>query len=191
MITRRQFFSLAGVALAGGASHVGLETLKARAPVLLRPPGALDEPAFLAACLRCGQCVQACPYHTLSLADVTNGVAFGTPYLVARLVPCRLCQGHATLKCIATCPSSALQAVASWRAVRMGTAHINHDTCLAWQGAVCRACWHVCPFPNEAIVFDEYARVSVHAEHCIGCGLCDHACPTEPSSITIQPRGVA
>jgi Pyruvate/2-oxoacid:ferredoxin oxidoreductase delta subunit len=73
----------------------------------------------------------------------------------------------------------------------MGTAIINRDVCLAWQGTVCRACWHACPFPNEAIVFDERGRALVVAEQCIGCGICDHACITEPSSITIQPREIA
>jgi formate hydrogenlyase subunit 6/NADH:ubiquinone oxidoreductase subunit I len=40
-------------------------------------------------------------------------------------------------------------------------------------------------------VFDERGRALVVAEQCIGCGICDHACITEPSSITIQPREIA
>ena len=38
-----------------------------RGAVPLRPPGALGEADFLAACTRCGQCVAACPFDTLTL----------------------------------------------------------------------------------------------------------------------------
>ena len=55
---------------AGGLAAVGialgLQQQTARAHgVRLRPPGALAEEAFARACVRCGQCVQACPYNTL------------------------------------------------------------------------------------------------------------------------------
>jgi ferredoxin len=30
---------------------------------LLRPPGAIAEPDFLATCTRCGDCAKACPHH--------------------------------------------------------------------------------------------------------------------------------
>ncbi len=186
---RRYLLTGAGLAASGWLADILLEALKAQSPALLRPPGAQPEPNFLAACIRCGQCVEACPYHTLRLAQVTDGVAIGTPYLVARQVPCYLCQGYAELKCIAACPSNALQPVATLSDIRMGVAVINHDACLAWQGIPCRACWHACLFPNEAIILDERGRAVVVTDKCIGCGLCDHACLTEPSSIPIRPRG--
>jgi ferredoxin-type protein NapG len=191
MFTRRQFLTGIAVALTGGLGGVWLARDKAQSPRYLRPPGALPENDFLAACIRCGLCVEQCPYDTLKLADARSVAALGTPYLLARQVPCYLCQGYDELKCIAVCPTPALKPVASWRDIRMGTAIINRDVCLAWQGTMCRACWHACPFPNEAIVFDERGRALVVAEQCIGCGICDHACITEPSSITIQPREIA
>lgn len=190
MLTRRQFFTSLALVLGSGLGGWWLAREKAYAPRLLRPPGALPENDFLAACIRCGLCVEACPFKTLRLADAAqNPVLVGTPYLIARAVPCYLCKGHNELKCIAACPTPALQPVASWRAIRMGVAVIHRDTCLAWQGTICRACWHACPFPNEAIVFDERGRAVVVPEHCIGCGICDHACITEPSSIVVTPRG--
>ena len=73
--------------------------------------------------------------------------------------------------------------------IRMGVAVIDHESCLAWQGLICKACWHECPFSDEAIVLDAYYRPIVVAKACIGCGLCDQACATEPSSITIRPAG--
>jgi MauM/NapG family ferredoxin protein len=188
MLTRRRFLTTLALTLGGGVGGFWLRQDKARAPNLLRPPGALPENDFLAACIRCGLCVEACPYHTLKLADATHLTALGTPYLVARVVPCRLCQGYAELKCIAACPTGALRPVKTWREIRMGVAVINRDTCLAWQGTPCRACWHACPFPNEAIVLDERGRALVDETKCIGCGICENACVTEPSSIGVTPR---
>lgn len=153
---------------------------------MLRPPGALREKEFLAACIRCGQCVKACPNHTLLLAGSTSGWGFGAPYFVPEEVPCNLCQGHDGLKCIEACPSQALQPVKDHKEIRIGLAKIDKSLCLAFNRVVCRSCWHACPFPNEAIKFDEMLRPVVNEEVCIGCGLCTHACPTEPRAIPIE-----
>lgn len=190
MFTRRNFITSIGFLGIAWSSKLLLEGLKTRAPMLLRPPGALDESEFLASCIRCGQCVEACPYHALSLTAANASVAIGTPYLDSRRVPCYLCQGYDELKCIAACPSGALRPVSNWASIRMGTAVLNRDTCLAWQGTPCRACWHACPFPDSAIVLDLRGRAIVQEDACVGCGLCDHACLTNPSSIPIDPRGV-
>lgn len=154
---------------------------------LLRPPGALPEPDFLSACVRCGQCVEACPTNVLRLAGTRTGSGIGTPYLVPEDIPCHLCQGHDRPKCIAACPTEALQPVADLRDIRMGTAVIDEDRCLAYNQVICRACWHACPFPNAAIRFDPRLRPVVIETACVGCGLCTHACPTTPTSIPIQP----
>ena len=187
---RRQVLAGAGVLLGGALGFGLLKGLQWQTPSLLRPPGALDESRFLATCIRCGQCVEACPYNTLRLAEAPSGAAMGTPFLVPRMVPCYLCQAYDELMCIAACPTGALQPVSEQRDVSIGTAVIDKALCLAWQGMVCRACWHACPFPNEAIYLDERGKPVIVAEECVGCGLCDHACLTEPSSITIVPTRV-
>jgi MauM/NapG family ferredoxin protein len=174
----------AGTVLGGGI----LQALAWRAQPLLRPPGAGSEEDFLAACVRCGQCVTACPNGVLQLA---GGSRLGTPYLMPREVPCNLCAGLDTMRCIDACPTAALVRSADRRAVRMGTAVVDPSTCLPFQGVVCRACWHACPFPQEAITMDDRGRPVVLADACIGCGLCEYACPTEPSSIVVEPRGFA
>lgn len=188
MLTRRRF--LLGTCLAGITALSGLEiaALKAAAPALLRPPGALPEKDFLATCIRCGLCLEACPYRTLLLATPSHGVALGTPYIYARRMPCYLCQGYKELKCIAICPTGALRPVATWRKITMGTAVIDRNLCLAWQGILCRACWHACPLPGEAIELDELGRALINAEKCIGCGICEYVCITDPSSITVVPH---
>ena len=188
-MTRRDFLIGAGVGVGAGVGGLAARSLKANAPTLLRPPGALAEPGFLATCIRCGQCAEACPYDTLALAGGAALASAGTPYVDARQVPCYLCQGYDELKCIAACPSGALQEASSIREIRMGTAVLDHALCVAWNDVVCRACWHACPLPNEAIVFDGRGRPVVNDDACIGCGLCDHACLTEPSAIPIRPAG--
>ena len=50
----------------------------------LRPPGAVEEDRFLALCIKCGQCLQVCPYHSIELADFAKGFGVGTPYIDAR-----------------------------------------------------------------------------------------------------------
>jgi MauM/NapG family ferredoxin protein len=186
--TRRDLLFAGGVAV--GAALGGSRRLagaKGQSEPRLRPPGALAPPQFLAACIRCGLCVQACPDHygTLHLAREA-GVGRGTPYVEPRSGPCWLCQDYDEPKCIASCPTGALAPVASLRDVRMGTAMIDRNRCLAYNGVMCRACWHACPFPNEAIRYDPRLRPVVDADLCVGCGLCDHACPTEISSVQIR-----
>ena len=155
---------------------------------LLRPPGAGFEEDFLAACTRCGQCVEACPTDVLKLARYEAGTGFGTPHVTARSIPCNLCAGQAEMRCIAVCPTEALEPLEGRRDVKMGVAVIDHDLCLAWLGVSCRACWHACPYPTEAIVMDELGRAVVVPEVCVGCGLCEHVCLTDPSAIVIKPK---
>jgi ferredoxin-type protein NapG len=155
----------------------------------LRPPGALVEREFLAACIRCGQCVEACPFDTLRLMDLNAGLKAGSPTFDAATNPCWLCQGYDSLKCIDACPTNALERIDDPREVRIGLAVINEDTCLAYNGAMCRACWHACPYPNEAIVYDSMLRPTVDAAVCTGCGLCVHGCPVEPKAIVIESFG--
>lgn len=189
-ISRRRFLfgTAAGVA-AGATAGVFFRAAggKEWRPSLLRPPGALPESDFLAACVRCGQCVEACPFNTLKLAGADAGVALGTPFFDAEKIPCYLCQGYDELECIAACPTKALQPVADLRAIAIGTAILDEKKCLAYNRVVCRSCWHACPFPNEAISFDSMPRPVVNDDACIGCGLCTHACPTESTSIPILP----
>jgi ferredoxin-type protein NapG len=207
--TRRGLFPLAGAALG-----LGLGSLAARREVsadpLLRPPGALDESHFLAACIRCGQCVEACPHDVLYLTGLDTGLESGTPAvgkyttesvagsddlyedaaaeMAARPAPCWLCPGQDQLLCIPACPTDALQPIEEESEIRMGVVVIDRDRCLSWVGTACRSCWHACPFPNEALKLDWKTRPEVFAEACIGCAICSFVCPTEPTSIRIVPQ---
>ena len=147
---------------------------------LLRPPGALAEPEFLATCIRCGKCAMVCPRRAIKIGKGDNGLAIGTPYIVPREAACDLCR-----ECIAVCTSGALRLVEKQN-VRMGLAEINQDTCLAWLGDECKLCYTSCPFYNQAIKLKEHKRPVVDKSVCVGCGICEHVCVVEPAAIKIR-----
>lgn len=184
-MNRREFISTARKAtVAGVVSVSGLTLLhKARRerlslpsarlePTVLRPPGALAEEAFLGCCIRCLRCHDACPKAAIRLAGPGDPFPLGTPFISAADSACNLC-----LECTQTCPTEALQPVAEKQTVRMGLAVVDERTCVSHNGTgVCGACHTVCPFRNTAITQGLHNAPTVHAEHCVGCGLCEEAC---------------
>lgn len=133
---RRRFLRSVAVGTAVvGVSLVGLLQHKlGHAAPRLRPPGAIDEEAFLAACIKCGQCVQVCPIEAIELADLNEGLSNGTPYIVARDQACDF-SCDAT-QCILACPTGALSHLIDKKEqVKMGVANLARpDACLARQG---------------------------------------------------------
>ena len=91
-----------GVVLGGG---IVFSPYALRAENRLRPPGAVDEKKFLALCIKCGQCLQVCPYHSIKLADFFKGHCLGTPYIDADERGCYACSA---VPCVLACPSGAL-----------------------------------------------------------------------------------
>lgn len=195
--TRREFFLKAaqGTALAatGGLVWLFLLQQQARAtPFALRPPGARPEQDFNALCIKCGQCVRACPYDTLRLAAAGDTIPIGTPYFLPRDVPCYMCPD---IPCKVACPSGALDpALTDVSRARMGLAVIDIESCLSWQGLRCEVCHRECPVTNKAITIANHPRkVSkhalfvplVHSDHCTGCGVCEKACPTDEPAIRV------
>jgi ferredoxin-type protein NapG len=197
---RRRF--LVQISAAGGAALVGLglgayaRQSAARPAFAVRPPGALDEHAFLGACVRCGLCVRACPYDTLKLSAFGDGVAPGTPYFEPRKVACEMCPD---IPCVKACPTGALDhALEDIAAARMGLAVlIDHETCLNFNGLRCDVCYRVCPLIDKAITLDMQRNVRtgmhamflpvVHSDACTGCGKCEHACVLETPAIKVLP----
>ena len=207
----KTLFRSAGLLGIGGAVWGnGVVKLKA-SELTLRPPGAIDEEDFVKACIRCGTCVEACPYDTLMLATVDDHTAIGTPYFKPREVPCYMC---VDVPCVPVCPSGALdvktlakkgngaeQEKPDINKARMGVAVIDRDACLAFWGIQCDACYRACPLIGQAITLEfrrnertgkhAFAEPVVHRDVCTGCGLCEHACITEKAAIFVLPVKIA
>ena len=204
-VTRRQFLAgTVGAACAAGLAGLGLASYTRQASSLpayaIRPPGALEESEFLGACIRCGLCVRDCPYDTLRLAQPGEDVALGTPYFVAREVPCEMCDD---IPCVPACPTGALDhSLTDIDDSRMGLAVVvDQESCIAFRGLRCEVCFNVCPVRGKAITLEmqHNARSGkhalfipiVHSSDCTGCGKCEQACILEEAAIKVFPLHLA
>ena len=154
-------------------------------PPPLRPPGMLHELLLQKHCIRCGKCVEECPADAIFPLGADWGAAAGTPAIDARKQPCVLCTG---LKCTHVCPSGALLPTHVNNDVMMGKAKLSLDTCLTHHGQACTVCHEHCPRPGALMLDGPHGELRVDEDQCVGCGLCEHYCPTEPTSIRVQPR---
>jgi len=174
-------------------------------PLLLRPPAAIKEKDFLKTCIKCGLCAIACPYHTLLLAKPGDNKPLGTPYFEPREIPCYMCPD---IPCVPVCPTGALDessvttdGVLDINIADMGVAVVDDNSCIAFWGIQCDACYRACPLLGEAITIEytKNERTGKHAfmkpvvqpDICTGCGMCEKACVTEKAAIFILPRDVA
>lgn len=212
MPERREFllnaFKGLGLAATGGLAWGGVIEESKSAPLILRPPGALPEKEFLASCIKCGICVEACPYDALILARPGDGNPVGTPYFIPRTKPCYMCKD---IPCAAACPSGSLdkKLVSDENGglklnidrAKMGLAVIDRETCVAYSGIQCDACYRECPLIDKALT-EEYIRNDrtgkhamrapvVHSNACTGCGRCENACITKKASIFVLPLKIA
>lgn len=196
---RRQFL-LAGAAGVGAAavSLSGLQTVAGKksegwvqSPRLIRPPGALPEPGFLAACVRCGECMSACPTNTLQPIWFEAGIlGMFSPAVTPER---KYCDPRCTV-CGDVCPTRAIRAVSEQERVwaRTGTAVIYRQKCLAWEHKKsCMVCDEVCPY--DAVEFEKKPELPHPVPHvdenkCAGCGYCEHYCPVEnKAAIVVTP----
>jgi MauM/NapG family ferredoxin protein len=176
---RNGFRSLVDYATESVAAVSEKQVRKAVIPAL-RPPGAIDELAFLTACTRCDACITACPHDALTRASSKYGIAVDTPILTPADTPCYLCDGY---PCIVACETSAL---ITDTPVNIGTAHIIKTKCYAYNGQRCDYCYSQCPDKGMAIEMDA-GKPLIHADQCNGCGMCEYLCPAPGKAVTILP----
>ena len=172
----------AGDALGGPASTYSplLATAARRRTIpVLRPPGAIDEPSFLAGCTRCELCIQACPHDAIVHAPARFREAAGTPMIDADRQPCLMC---VDFPCISACEPDVLS---SFVPAIMGTARITEHLCLPHHGTSCTVCSEQCPVEN-AIVIRE-GKPTVNEAACTGCGVCRSVCPAPENAILLMP----
>ena len=133
---------------------------------VIRPPGALSEEEFLKRCIKCGQCMRACPTNVIQPGGIDGGLEnLWTPVLNNRIGSSG-CQ----LNCVAcgqVCPTSAIRPItlseklgigefAKNGPVKMGTAFFDRNRCLPWaMDKPCIVCEENCPLSPKAIYTQE------------------------------------
>ncbi len=190
---RRRF--LAGVASGafGALLFRGSPARVLRPDALLRPPGARPEEDFRRLCIRCGQCVKACPTNTLQPDWFDGGLeGLWAPVHRMRLAGCD--QGCNV--CGQVCPTGAIRSLNldEKRYAKLGTAVIDITRCLTYaEDKACLVCDEACPY--NAIYFLQYSpvrarRPMVDRTRCNGCGMCESVCPVlGQGAIIIKPDG--
>ena len=222
----RALATTVGLALVGGLVHWPTKARIAKYPIfrrpyqksagILRPPGALPEPDFLSACIRCYRCQDACEPGAIQFYTESDGDLFHTPFVDPAKAGCTLCN-----KCGPACPTDALLPFAAKTEVDMGSVELREDLCLSYKAKWVRAkqellmqlgrkpteveavaerrgpcgeCYMFCPLRGSAIKLEpgSFLAPLVFAQHCVGCGLCEEICRTvvcgEPAFRVVRTR---
>jgi ferredoxin len=172
--------------------------------VLIRPPMSREEPDFLNSCIRCGECVKACPTGTLKPVGLEHGFrALWTPAMNPIEAPCK----EGCNACSTACPTDAIlkYPIEHKYDFKAGTVVFNSSSCISYtEDKVCSECVRVCP--TNAIEWSKGWEPSPDSPHhasgvpmvgsekvaptgqtptrptkikfdaCVGCGACENAC---------------
>ena len=194
--SRRGFlFSIAGasVAILGIKTVFGANLKSSANKAFVRPPGSVPEQKFLQMCIRCGECIKACPNNVLQPMSFEQGIeGIWVPKVVADWSGCEPTCNN----CGQVCPTGAIRKlpIEEKRVARMGLANVNKDICLPFAGQrACQFCVDECISAGyNAIEFMQvhtktddngmpiegtgYLAPVVLQDKCVGCGLCQTRC---------------
>jgi ferredoxin len=209
-LERREVIATSAVAmLAAPALHLSAGEPKSN-KYLLRPPISREERDFLASCIRCDECVKACPTGILKPAGLEHGLrALWSPVMVPTEGYCQ----KGCNACSQACPTDAIMKypVEKKYDYKVGTAVFESGKCISYtENKFCSECVRMCP--TDAIEFtkgwepevvdgvklgsDKPAPKGktptrpyhVNYDRCVGCGACEYVCNKivfgEPAMIT-------
>lgn len=169
---------------------------------VIRPPGAVEEDAFLAGCIRCYRCQDVCEPGAIQFYTESDGKHYHTPYVDPAIRACTLC-----MKCTQICPTGVLEPMEleDKSKVEMASVELREDLCLSYKAkrirneqamlmemgreateseadierrGPCGECYMFCPLRERAIQLEpgSFLAPLVFTEHCVGCGLCEEIC---------------
>lgn len=168
--------------------------LPGKSKTLLRPPMSREEHEFLASCIRCTECVKACPTGILKTAGLEHGLrSLWSPIMVPTEGYCK----EGCNACSEACPTDAIMKykIEDKYLYKAGTAVFESDRCISFtENKFCSECVRACPtnaieiskgwktpnglgadFPAPDGLIPE-RPVRVNFEKCIGCGACEYEC---------------
>ena len=156
----------------------------------LVPAGSISVDNFITRCTACGLCISKCPENVLRPS--TSMVSLLQPTMSFERGWCR---PDCTI-CSEVCPTGAITRITPEQktSIRIGHAVWMKDFCLPFrEGTDCGNCARHCPTAAIKMVRvcdlelsdkgsgNPMRRVPLIDENrCIGCGACEHYCPSEP-----------
>jgi len=201
-LPRRSVFAATLVGLCGVFTW---RSAHGRGRSAIRPPGAVAEHRFTGLCVRCGNCVRACPSRIIQ-PDVGE---YGVAGFLAPAVRFPEISGDEEIvlektlychqdchRCTQVCPSGAITRLALEEKQRtsMAVAKVDLTKCIRFQSIECYVCYDNCPYGAVSLVVsdkDHSTTVHIDADKCPGCGACTIVCPADPEkAISLEPRQV-
>lgn len=152
--------------------------LRGRSPIFnklaIRPPWAHSSEEFIERCVRCDDCIQACPENIIVKGDA------GFPEINFSKGECTFCG-----ECVTSCKEGAFFSEQRTKSNAWTLQIEISPSCLSINKVTCRSCGDECE--AGAIRFQlevgGIARPIVQADKCTACGACMYICPNQSIDI--------